>query len=173
VCPVKAPADRRAAVSKAISRANYGLGAGNFEMSFEDGTIRYRNGIYAGDEQLSVELARHAFYIANSTMDDYFAAFMAVIYGDAPPQLAVVRAEEAIHLRGLVSSDQTAAEETPPGGAATSAPEPINQELAALLASLSSELDERPDSEDRPTAENRTLAEFDDGTRVEHLDDAT
>jgi hypothetical protein len=61
VCPVKAPADRRAGVSEVISRANYGLGAGNFEISFEDGVIRYKNGIYAEDEQLSVAMVRHLF----------------------------------------------------------------------------------------------------------------
>src|SRR5579859_1767025 len=46
VCPVKAPRDRWTAVSEVISRANYGLGCGNFEMNFEDGAIRYKNGIH-------------------------------------------------------------------------------------------------------------------------------
>ena|SRR5579859_2519236 len=132
VCPVKAPSDRWPAISELVGRANYGLGAGNFEMNFEDGTIRYKSGIYMGDEPLTVALVRDLFYIANTTMDDYLPAIMAVMYGDTLPQLAVARAEEAIEARRLSrSAAALASDETLVGDA-------INPELAALLATLSS-----------------------------------
>ena len=42
VCPLRVPAERRPEVSQFLTGANYGLAAGNFELDFEDGEIRYK-----------------------------------------------------------------------------------------------------------------------------------
>src|SRR3954467_14939357 len=43
VMPVRAPAQMRLAVAEYITRANYGLRIGNFEMDFDDGEVRYKS----------------------------------------------------------------------------------------------------------------------------------
>jgi hypothetical protein len=111
------------------------LGVGNFELNFEDGTLRYRSGIYTGDDPLSVAVVRHLFYITNTTMDDYFPAILAVLYGNTQPQLAVSRAEEAIELRRVArNANPLATGEPLVDDAVVTEPEVINEELAALLA---------------------------------------
>ena len=49
IAPVKAPVEQRAAVSEFITRANYGLTKGNFEMDFNDGELRYKTTISQHD----------------------------------------------------------------------------------------------------------------------------
>ncbi len=43
VCPINATEDNRAAVAEYLTRANYGLKSGNFEMDYKDGEVRYKN----------------------------------------------------------------------------------------------------------------------------------
>ena len=47
--PIKAPLEQRAAISEFITRANYGLTNGNFEMDFSDGELRYKTTISQHD----------------------------------------------------------------------------------------------------------------------------
>jgi len=45
VIPVTAPEDRRIAVAELLTRANYGMLIGNFELDLDDGEIRYKTSI--------------------------------------------------------------------------------------------------------------------------------
>src|SRR4030081_1049823 len=45
VCDVNVPEDKRAAMAEYLTRANYGLYIGNFEMDYSDGEIRYKTSI--------------------------------------------------------------------------------------------------------------------------------
>lgn len=47
--PIKAPLEQRTAISEFITRANYGLTNGNFEMDFSDGELRYKTTISQHD----------------------------------------------------------------------------------------------------------------------------
>jgi hypothetical protein len=171
VCPVKAPADRWPAISELIGRANYGLGVGNFEMSFEDGTIRYKNGIYAGDEQVSVAMVRHLFYMAVSTMDDHFPAIMAAIYGDTPPQLVVARVEEAIELRRVARARDSMSTVDPLiEDAVATQPQLVSDELESLLATLSAGFGAPLTG--HPIGETLATEALDDGTQLQRQDDA-
>jgi hypothetical protein len=176
VCPVKAPAERWPAVAELIGRANSGLGVGNFEMSFEDGALRFKNGIYAGDEQLSVAMVRHSFYLTNTTMDDYLPAILAVLYGETLPQLAIARVEEGIELRhASLNADPSTTLEALDDESDTTAPpaaEPINAELETLLATLSSGFSQLAESEKQVPAENRIDAESDNASPFDHQADA-
>ncbi len=42
VFPVKAPEEKRGAVAAFLTRANYGLILGSFELDFDDGEIRFK-----------------------------------------------------------------------------------------------------------------------------------
>lgn len=89
VCHVNAPEDRRAACAEFITRANYGMIIGNFELDFSDGEIRYKTSIDVENSQLTNELLHPMVYANVTMMDRYLPGLMKVIYGG-------VSAEEAV-----------------------------------------------------------------------------
>jgi len=93
VCPVKAPEDRHTAVAEFLTRANYGLFIGNFELDFSDGEIRYKTSIAVEGSQLSPALVKPLVYANVLMMDRYLPGIMSVIYGSIPPAEAVAEAE--------------------------------------------------------------------------------
>lgn len=93
--PVKAPPERRPAVAEFITRANYGLRIGNFEMDLNDGEVRYKSSLDFEGVELTPRLIRNAIYPAVQTADRYLPGLMKVIYQAAAPQTAVAEIEEA------------------------------------------------------------------------------
>lgn len=89
VAGVKVPEPARMQVAEYITRANYGLRIGNFEMDFADGEIRYKASLDFEGEHLTANWIKHAIYPAAQTMDRYMPGFMGVIYGDKSPAEAV------------------------------------------------------------------------------------
>ena len=49
IAPIKVPEEQRVAVNEFITRANYGLTNGNFEMDFNDGELRYKTNVSQHD----------------------------------------------------------------------------------------------------------------------------
>ena len=96
VCPVSAPAANRAAVAELLTRANYGLVIGNFEMDFEDGEIRYKTGIDVCGDRLTPALIRQMVYANVATMDIYLPGILSVIYGDVSAAEAVAQVEKSM-----------------------------------------------------------------------------
>jgi hypothetical protein len=93
VCPVKAPEERRLPVAEFITRANYGMIIGNFELDLSDGEIRYKTSIDVEGAELTSPLIRHLVYAGVLTMDRYLPGIMAVIYGGQDPAQAVAQIE--------------------------------------------------------------------------------
>lgn len=93
VFPVAAPEDRRLAVAEFLTRANYGLVIGNFEMDFTDGEIRYKTGVDIEGDRLSPALVRQLVYANVLTMDRYLPGIMSVLYGDVSPAEAIAQIE--------------------------------------------------------------------------------
>lgn len=91
--PVRVPEAARLAVAEYLTRANYGLRIGNFEMDFDDGEVRYKSSIDFEGATLSAELVRHAIYPAAQTMDRYLPGMMAVVYGGKSPAEAIAEIE--------------------------------------------------------------------------------
>ncbi len=93
VAPVNAPEELRTAVAEFITRANYGLRIGNFEMDFDDGEIRYKSSIDFEGVQLDKPLIKNAIYPAVQTMDRYLPNIMKLIYGEGTKSPAELIAE--------------------------------------------------------------------------------
>jgi hypothetical protein len=93
MAPVKAPEADRPAVAEFITRANYGLRIGNFELDFRDGEVRYKSSLDFEGETLSHAWLEHAIYPAVQTMDRYLPGLMNVLYGGVPPDKAVTEIE--------------------------------------------------------------------------------
>ncbi len=92
--PCKATPALRPACAEMLTRINYGLTHGCFEMDFEDGEIRYRTSVPLASEDLSPELVEHLVFSNLCTVDRFFGAIMKVLYANAAPKTALKPAEE-------------------------------------------------------------------------------
>lgn len=91
VTPVNAPEERRQALAELLTRVNYGLYIGNFELDLDDGEIRYKTSIDVEGDRLSPALVRQLAYANVFTMDHYLPGIMRVIYGGASPAEAIAQ----------------------------------------------------------------------------------
>ncbi len=88
-CPLEAPPDRRAAVVELLSRINFNLKAGDFEMDFADGNIRFRTYLDVTGHTPGPLLINQVVYANVLTMDKYLPAIRAVIQEGVSPAEAV------------------------------------------------------------------------------------
>jgi hypothetical protein len=93
IFPVRAPENRLAEVAEFITRANYGMIIGNFELDYGDGEVRYKTSVDVEEVDMTQPLLRHAIYANVLTMDKYFPGFMRVIYAGIDPVDAVEEVE--------------------------------------------------------------------------------
>jgi hypothetical protein len=87
--PVKVSEERRAAMGEFLTRANYGMIIGNFELDLSDGEVRYKTSIDVEDSELSHALAKHIVYANVLTMDRYYKGLVAVAGGGMTPVEAI------------------------------------------------------------------------------------
>jgi hypothetical protein len=88
------PEARRPAVAEFLTRANFGLIIGNFEMDYDDGEVRYKTYFDAQGFELSAETVETHILANLAVFDRYNPGLMAVAFGDKDPA-EVVKAIEA------------------------------------------------------------------------------
>lgn len=93
VAPVKVPEEVRMAIAEFLTRANYGLRIGNFEMDYSDGEVRYKSSLDFEGQTLTSDLIRNAIYPAVHTMDRYLPGLLRVSFGGATPHEAIEEVE--------------------------------------------------------------------------------
>ena len=76
---------RRQAVAELLTRLNYGLTIGNFELDFEDGEVRYRASVDVKGTELTPELIKPVAAAAVLNMDYYLPGIRAVAAGESTP----------------------------------------------------------------------------------------
>ena len=91
--PVGADDNTKAAAAEFITRANYGIMHGNFEMDFDDGEIRYKTSLYCGDTLPTYEQVRQSIYVNTLTVERYGDELLKVLYGFATPEEAIAEVE--------------------------------------------------------------------------------
>jgi hypothetical protein len=94
ILDVHVPSNRRQAMAEFLTRANYGLGIGNFEMDFNDGEVRYKTSIDVEGDRLTSALIKHMVYLNVLTMDRYLPGIMSVAFGNANPAQAIAAIED-------------------------------------------------------------------------------
>lgn len=93
-CPVNVPYDRLPHAAEFITRANYGLVIGNFEMDYSDGEIRFKTSADVEGDRLTLPLIQHLVYANVITMDRYLPGIMNVLHGKADPATEIARIED-------------------------------------------------------------------------------
>ncbi|MDE6774845.1 MAG: YbjN domain-containing protein [Ruminococcus sp.] len=91
---LKADKDCINEMAEFITRANYGLNHGNFEMDYRDGEIRYKTSMYCGNMIPTPEQIKAVIYINVSTLDDYGNGIAMVAFGMSTPEDAIRMCEE-------------------------------------------------------------------------------
>lgn len=76
-----------------ITRANYGMIIGNFELDYTDGEIRYKTSMDFEDVEVEEAVLRHLIYANVLTMDKYFPGMMRVLYGGISAVDAITEVE--------------------------------------------------------------------------------
>ena len=95
IFPVRVPENKLMEMAEFITRANYGMIIGNFELDFSDGEIRYKTSVDVEDVDLADPLVRHLIYANVLTMDKYFPGLMRVLYAGIAPADAVEEVESS------------------------------------------------------------------------------
>lgn len=93
-CPVNTPEDKRPSMAEFVTRANYGLIMGNFEMDYRDGEVRFKTSIDVDGGELTDALIRNMVYSNVMTMDRYLPGIMALMYGGATAEEAIAQVEK-------------------------------------------------------------------------------
>lgn len=81
VCPLTVPENRRPEVAAFLTRANYGLALGNFELDFGDGEIRYKTVLDAEGRYISPALVKRLVKANGLAMETYLPGIGAVVAG--------------------------------------------------------------------------------------------
>src|SRR5262249_43344450 len=106
ILPSNVPDDKRVEIAEFITRANYGLVIGNFEMDYGDGEVRYKTSVDVEGGELSPKMIENLMRANLMTMDRYFAGIMGVLYGDRDPAEAIAEMEEESHEHGEEAEDR-------------------------------------------------------------------
>jgi hypothetical protein len=96
--PFAVPEEKRLKVAEFLTRVNYGLLIGNFELDFNDGEVRYKTSISVDEEPVTFGLLRPIVYTNVALMDQYFNGLLTVIQG--PESAAEIAALVELFISG-------------------------------------------------------------------------
>lgn len=88
-CPMRATSERYAAIAELLTRINYTMLSGNFEMNYLNGDIRYRTSVEMPGHELGAFVIARVIYGNVESMDLYLPAILAVIENGSTPLDAI------------------------------------------------------------------------------------
>ena len=88
VCLLKAQ-ENLMNIAEFITRANYGLSIGNFELDFSDGEIRFKTSIDITEDGFGLATIERLAYTNVLMMDRYLPGLISVITGQSKPIEAI------------------------------------------------------------------------------------
>jgi len=133
ILPSNVPEEKRVEIAEFITRANYGLVVGNFEMDYADGEVRYKTSVDVEGGELTPKMIENLMRANLMTMDRYFPGVMGVLYGDRDPAEAIAELEDEGHEPEVDEEDLedmdfgAADEDEDEGNGFGSGPEPGNK----------------------------------------------
>lgn len=91
--PIFTPEYRRPTMAQALSKANFALSAGCFQMDGSDGELRFRSSMPICDGSATDEQLKNLIMNAWSTATHYMSVLIEVAFTDVDPETAIARAE--------------------------------------------------------------------------------
>ncbi|MEG3973030.1 MULTISPECIES: YbjN domain-containing protein [unclassified Microcoleus] len=89
ICPIKAPESQRQALAEFLTKINYDLIIGNFQLDLTSGQIRYKTSIDVSDSTLSTTQIKNLVYTNITMMDSHLPEILSVINNSPPPLDAI------------------------------------------------------------------------------------
>ena len=86
--PLSADVDHRLAVAEYLTRVNWGMRNGNFELNMEDGEIRFKSYVHVGAGSLDASAARLGVMLPFLMIDRYGDGLLEVLFGFKTPREA-------------------------------------------------------------------------------------
>ena len=83
----------RLEASEYLTRANFGMEVGNFEMDFSDGTVRYRTSVDVEGGELTSVMIKNMVYLNIAVMDQYLPGLKKVVKDGFEPEKAIEEVE--------------------------------------------------------------------------------
>lgn len=83
IAPARVPEERRREVSEFLTKANYGLADGNFELDFDDGEVRYKTVLHVQGDALDALLVRRLVRSNGTALETYLPSIHSVVSGGA------------------------------------------------------------------------------------------
>ena len=84
----------RLEASEYLTRANFGMEVGNFEMDFSDGTVRYRTSVDVEGGELTQVMIKNLVYVNIAVFDQYLPGLAKVVKDGKEPEKAIAEVEE-------------------------------------------------------------------------------
>lgn len=114
----------RPSTAELITRANYCMPLGKFEMDMADGEVRFHITHVIGELGLTSEMIEKHFMTAYFTTDRYFPAFMQHIHAGYTPEDAIFHAELDTHADRVTDDSKSpkAAAQSPASSASSRTP---------------------------------------------------
>lgn len=91
--PLTIPEDKRLEMAEAVTRANYGLVVGSFEMDMRDGELNYKVVVPIDEAMLSHAQFRHCMGAALMTVQRYLPAYYRIVFSGTCPEEAINECE--------------------------------------------------------------------------------
>ncbi|MDO8969247.1 MAG: YbjN domain-containing protein [Saprospiraceae bacterium] len=95
VLPVDIPEEKRAVAAEYITRANFGMEIGNFEMDYSDGSVQFRTSVDIEGGELTPKMIQNLAYVNVTVTDQYLPGLVMVLEGDATPEEAIEKVESS------------------------------------------------------------------------------
>ena len=94
ISPVSADAETAAQMSNYLTRANYGLKIGNFELDFRDGEIRYKATLFCGGTVPALDIVERVADMPFRMMEHYGGGLLNVLFGNADPASEIAKVDD-------------------------------------------------------------------------------
>lgn len=94
ICPITVPQGKLGPAMEFLTRANFGLPVGNFELDLDDGEVRFKTSVDLEGAELVGPLIHQLVFLNVAAVDRYVPGLLAVLNGEATPAEALDRAEE-------------------------------------------------------------------------------
>jgi len=89
VLPYKIPDEQKTTVAEFLTRINFGINLGNFEMDWNDGEVRFRTSIALGNHDLDFSLIDNLVMANLVAMEDHYDGLLTVLNGTISPADAI------------------------------------------------------------------------------------
>ncbi len=93
VLQVFVPEEKRAVMAEFLTRANYGLPIGAFEMDYRDGEIRFRTSIDLSELRPTKIHIQNTVFPNLMMVDLYYQGIMSIVYSNTSPEAAIAEIE--------------------------------------------------------------------------------